>query len=395
MHSTADALLHSTNEWYRNMDDGMLNIAVFLDLKKAFDTVNHEILIGKLSFLGMQPCALNLITSYLENRSQRCYVNGYLSKPQKIDYGVPQGSILGPLLFLIYINDLPNCIEKSTVRMFADDTTLTASGIALPEIESKINHDLNNVQKWLLANKLCLNLIKTEYLLIGSKQKISKLTNDPVIQIANRLVNRVTNKKSLGVVIDQYLLWDNHLDEICKKVSSGIGAIRKLKPYVTRETLVSVYCALVQPYFDYCCLVWEPIGATLSNRLQSLQNRAARVILGYRNEHGQSEAALNELQWKTLMQRRLVMKARLMYRIIHGQAPAVLIESFQNPIAPQHDYNLRNSDFGFYLTKPKTEYMKKSISYSGAKLWNNLPSEVRNSISINTFNSLISDISLS
>ena len=189
---------------------------IFLGLtKKAFDTVNREILIGKLSFLGMQPCALNLITSYLENRSQRCYVNGYLSKPQKIDYGVPQGSILGPLLFLIYINDLPNCIEKSTVRMFADDTTLTASGIALPEIESKINHDLNNVQKWLLANKLCLNLIKTEYLLIGSKQKISKLTNDPVIQIANRLVNRVTNKKSLGVVIDQYLLWDNYLDEIC------------------------------------------------------------------------------------------------------------------------------------------------------------------------------------
>ena len=147
MHSTADALLHSTNEWYRNMDDGMLNIAVFLDLKKAFDTVNHEILIGKLSFLGMQPCALNLITSYLGNRLQRCYVNGYLSKPHKIDHGVPQGSILGPLLFLIYINDLPNCIEKSTVRMFADDTTLTASGLALPEIESKINHDLNNVQK--------------------------------------------------------------------------------------------------------------------------------------------------------------------------------------------------------------------------------------------------------
>ena len=196
MHSTADALLHSTNEWYRNMDDGMLNIAVFLDLKKAFDTVNHEILIGKLNFLGMQPCALNLITSYLENRSQRCMLCQWISiQISKNRLWCSQGSILGPLLFLIYINDLPNCIEKSTVRMFADDTTLTASGIALPEIESKINHDLNNVQKWLLANKLCLNLIKTEYLLIGSKQKISKLTNDPVIQIANRLVNRVTNKK--------------------------------------------------------------------------------------------------------------------------------------------------------------------------------------------------------
>ena len=144
-------------------------------------------------------------------------------------------------------------------------------------------------------------------------------------------------------MIDQYLLWDNYLDEICREVSSGIGAIRRLKPYVTREALVSVYYALVQPYFAYCCLVWEPIGATLSNRLQSLQNRAARVILGYRNEHGQSEAALNELQWKTLMQRRLVLKARLMYKIIHGQASAILIESIQNPIDSQHNYNLRNS----------------------------------------------------
>ena len=128
----------------------------------------------------------------------------------------------------------------------------------------------------------------------------------------------MTTKKSLGIVIDQYLSWDNYLDEICKKVSSGIGAIRRLKPYVTRETLVSVYYALVQPYFDYCCLVWEPIGATLSNKPQSLKNRAARVILGYRNEHGQSEAALNELQWKTWMQRRLHLKARLMYKIVHG-----------------------------------------------------------------------------
>ena len=130
-------LLHSTNEWYRNMDDGMLNIAVFLDLKKAFDTVNHEILIGKLGFFGMQTSALNLITSYLENRTQRCYVHGYLSKPQKIDYGVPQRSILGPLLFLIYINDLPNCIEKSTVRMFADDTTLIPLVYDYPKLNPK------------------------------------------------------------------------------------------------------------------------------------------------------------------------------------------------------------------------------------------------------------------
>ena len=125
--------------------------------------------------------------------------------------------------------------------------------------------------------------------------------------------------------------------------------------------------------------MWGPISATLSNKLQLLQNRAARVIMRYGNNHGQSEAALNKLQWKTLAQRRLVLKARLMYKIVHKQAPAFLIESFQNSVAPQHNYNLRNSDFKFYLPKPKTEYMKKGVSYSGAKLRNDLPSVVRNS----------------
>ena len=235
-------------------------------------------------------------------------------QPQKIDYGGSTRLYFGTTFFLNLHKRFPNCIEKSTARMFADDTTLTASGVAVPETQSKINHD--RFDKWLLGNKLCQNLVKTEYLLIGSKHKINKLTNDPVIQIVNRPVNRVTTK-------------------YVKKVSSGIGAIRRLKPYVTHETLVSVYYALVQPYFDYCCLVWEPIGATLSNRLQSLQNIAARIILGYRNEHGQSEAALNELKWKTLMQRRLLLKARLVYKIVYGQAPTILIEIFQNLVTPQ------------------------------------------------------------
>ena len=123
--------------------------------------------------------------------------------------------------------------------------------------------------------------------------------------------------------------------------------------------------------------MWDPIGTTLTNRLQVLQNRAARVILGYRNEHGQYEAALSELQLKTLKERRLIFRAEFMYKIAHAQAPPVLTDIFEDSSAPQHNYNLRDHDFKFYLPKPKTEYLKNSIRYSGAKLWNSLTLRVK------------------
>ena len=133
-----------------------------------------------------------------------------------------------------------------------------------------------NIKEWLLANKLSFNLTKTEYLVIGSPFNLNNLTSEPnIMMIDNVPIKRVTQTKSLGIQIDQFLSWDNHLEEICKKASSGIGAIKRLKSYVSRESLISVNYALVQPYFDYCCLVCDPIGATLSNRIQTLQNRAA------------------------------------------------------------------------------------------------------------------------
>ncbi len=149
-HSTASALLDSTNEWFINMDRGMFNIAVFLDLQKAFDTINHDIMLEKLKqnkLYGLEEPSMNLLSSYLANRAQLCFVNGVLSGSMPISCGIPQGSILGPLLFLIYINDLPRSLEYSSPRMFADDTTLTVSGKSIQEIKGAINHDLANVKR--------------------------------------------------------------------------------------------------------------------------------------------------------------------------------------------------------------------------------------------------------
>ena len=167
------------------MDRGFFNIAVFLDLQKAFDTIDHDILLKKLDLYGLDKPALNLLKSYLTNRIQMCSINGTISCPKIVTCGIPQGSILGPLLFLIYINDLPRSLEYSFPRMFADDTTLTVSGESIHDVEVAINHDLANVKQWLSANKLSLNLIKTEYLLIGSRHNISKLSVGPNVFVGD------------------------------------------------------------------------------------------------------------------------------------------------------------------------------------------------------------------
>ncbi len=171
-HSTATALLDCTNEWYVNLDRKLFNLVVFIDLKKAFDTVDHHILLKKLELYGVKGQALSFLKSCLTNRSQKCKMNGFVSSERLIKCGVPQGSILGPLLFLLYINDLPECLNTTTPRPFADDTNLTASGDSMNDVEFAVNSDLENLRNWLMANKLSLNVAKTKFMLIGSKQMI-------------------------------------------------------------------------------------------------------------------------------------------------------------------------------------------------------------------------------
>ena len=208
------------------MDRKLYNLVVFLDLKKAFDTVNHEILLRKLELYGITGSALALIQSYLSDRTQKCQLADKMSSERNVKCGIPQGSILGPLLFLIYINDLPECLNQATSRLFADDTNLTVAGETIGEVELAMNNDLARIKEWLLANKLSLNVAKTEFMLIGSDYKISNLVTQPIIKIDQTKIKQVFKSRVLGVDIDNKLKWTNHIDIVAKKVSSGIGAKR-------------------------------------------------------------------------------------------------------------------------------------------------------------------------
>ena len=222
-HSTSHALISLTESIKKSLDDKQKVAGVFIDLEKAFDTVNHKILCDKLSYYGFRGKINNLIDSFLTNRFQYVSINGFDSAPLPIHFGVPQGSTLGPLLFILYINDLRFCLRYSTASHFADDTCLTYACNKLKTLETNLNYDLNNFKKWLDANRLSLNIGKTKLLLFHSKN--DKLSKNISIKIKGKIIEPSKCIKYLGIYIDDNLSWDKHIAELRIKLSKVNGIL--------------------------------------------------------------------------------------------------------------------------------------------------------------------------
>ena len=237
-----------------------------------------------MELYGFKGANLNLFRDYLSDRAQVTVINNVNSEINFIHCGVPQGSILGPLLFLLYINDLPNCHLLSDVRMYADDTNLTFASKDPEELFSSLTHDLSNLKQWLDSNRLSLNVLKTKCLFTGTKHKISLLPSEPRICLDGHLIERVNSCKSLGVQVDETLSWEAHISEVVGKVAKVLAALRRLRPICPQSTLFTIYKSLVLPHLDYCSAVWGCIGNGPCQKLEKLQNRAAthnnRVWLG-------------------------------------------------------------------------------------------------------------------
>ena len=383
MFSTETALLEMTNEWLWNIDNKHLNGVIFLDLKKAFDTMDHAILLRKLQLHGVDCLSLKWFRSYLSDRKQQTFIGGAQSDFCNVTCGIPQGSILGPLLFTIYISDLPSCNLFSKPRMYADDTTLTSSAEDPCVLEHKMNFDMNLIQSWLTANKLTLNVKKTKYMLIGSKFKLSQIHNDFTVKVHNTPPDRVTKHKTLGVHIDESVNWRPHINATSKKISAGLAILKRVSTTIPFDTRMNMYNALVVPYFNYCSTVWGNIGKGLSDRIQKLQNRAAR-ILTFSNYKTRSSILLDDLGWERLGNKRLKQLAMIMYKIHNNLSSSYLRRIFTNT-SIVHAHNLRNSEINWYVPRPRTEYAKGSLHCRGSVLWNKIPSEIRHLSSLKLF----------
>ena len=331
----------------------------------------------------MCQASLNWFASYLTERTQKTFVDGVLSDSSTIKCGIPQGSILDPLLFIIYINDLPSCDLYSKVRMYADDTSLTVAHSDEYTLEQLMNHDLHEIHSWLITNKLSLNVIKTKYTIVASHYRIKHLEHQFSIHLNHHYLTRDNSYKYLGVEIDQSLTWRDHVDNIAKKASGGIGALRRVRHLIPRETLITMYSSLVLPYFDYCSTVWGSCGRGMCDRLQVLQNRASR-ILTFSNYDRRSVEILDELGWDNLETRRIRQLATIVYKLINGTMPNHLTQIFTGTNS-MYSYNLRNSTYNLFVPRPCTEAGKNSFHYRGAVLWNSLPGKVKGQTSLKSF----------
>ncbi len=267
LHSTVTSLIHITDRWLSNINKGLVTV-VFTDQCKAFDTVNINILLLKLTRYGISGSERKWFESYLTGHTQSVSVDGQLSDPLPFTIGVPQGSILGPLLFLLYLNDLPSVTESCSASLFADDTEMdnAKNPEEFDELQKSINDDLSCLKTYFDDNRLRVNVDKCEFMLLRTYQALQNIPS-PQIHINNKPLRQVSVAKYIGMYIDENLLWDHHIDTPVQMISSKIVILRSLRNIVPIDTLKLVYNAIVLPHFDYADIVYDAASETNKSRL--------------------------------------------------------------------------------------------------------------------------------
>ena len=273
MHSTELAALELTDRILKDIDERNVSLAIFMDLSKAFDTLDHQILLTKLNFYGIGGLALDWFSSYLTGRKQYVEVDGVKSGLLPLSTGVPQGSILGPLLFLIYMNDIPNANEDFKYILYADDTTLFSTIQVLATTPFDVNNQLTQIYDWLAVNKLSLNIKKTKYIVFHAINKdIDGLI--PELKINDIIIERVENFNFLGLIFNEHMFWKHHINTIANKLIKLSGILNKLKRFLPGYILRTLYFSMVQSRLLYGILAW----GFDHQRLVKIQKRFIRII---------------------------------------------------------------------------------------------------------------------
>lgn len=372
--STATALMNIVEEITTATDEKKFTVGVFIDLKKAFDTLNHDILLSKLSWYGMRGMALNWLRSYLHNRKQYVQLTDVKSELMEIKCGVPQGSILGPKLFLLYINDICDVSKLLQFVLFADDTNFFSSGNNIQKLVESIEYEMTKLKKWFDVNKLSLNLKKTKFMVFGNR----KINESVALSIDGVDIERVFEFRFLGVIMDDKLSWKPHIAHIKRKICQNIFVLNKVKEVLNKETMKILYSSLIVPYFIYCIEVWGNTYQINIKPLSILQKRAIRIIhkVNYREHTSKLFAKSRILKLEDLVKFQTLI---ILFKARHKMLP----EKIQHLYQLEKEFSRRRYNFKHQFARTTIKQMCPSVM--GVKVWNSLHDNLKSCSNIGQF----------
>ena len=366
--STSLAVMEFVENIATVLDNKQFGVGVFIDLRKAFDTIDHSLLLQKCERYGIRGIAQLWLRSYLNNRLQYVSNDDIKSHLKHVICGVPQGSVLGPKLFILYINDI--CTVSDTLKcvMFADDTNLFCSGGNIKDLLITVEIELMKLNKWFALNKLSLNESKTKFMLFGGKT-----TNIEVkLNLNNVEIERVYETKFLGVIIDDKVCWKPHIKYVKQKLSKSISILYKTRDLLNKNCLHLLYFSLVMPYMTYCAEIWGNVYKTNLDPIIKLQKRAIRIIneVGYHDSTNQLFIRSQTIKFLDIVYSKTL---QIMFRVVNKTIPVCIQKLFK---LRQGIYNLRGL-LMFETSKVRTNLKYRCVSVLGAKLWNGLSDEIK------------------
>lgn len=378
------AINHLIGKLITDMDNHKHSIALYMDLSKAFDTINHKILLQKMEHYGIRGLALKWFQDYLNNRKQRVTFNLKNSKLIKsntttITTGVPQGSILGPTLFLIYINDLHKQL-KSLPILFADDTTLYITDSCIEDAFIKLHEDATILFDWCKANYLSVNYSKTNYMLFGSGYSKGDI---PEIIIEENKIKKVNTCKLLGIHIDEKINWTEHTNKVCLKLKQNLYLLNNIKYLLPKKHIISLYYAHIYPHLIYGLSTWGPmLTRTQIKKIENEQNKAIRYIENKQFVTNYSKL-FHDNQIVKFTDLILLDINKFAYKLNNELLPDSITELFLTK-PESHTYNTRGKN-NLRTVKHNSAIFNKSIFNKSTIEWNKLSQNLKNSLSLKCF----------
>ena len=374
-HNTESVVVKAVEDWKKSLDAGNAAAGVSMDLSKAFDVLPHGLLLAKLDAYGFHSSTLRILHDYLSQRSQRVKIDNSMSAWTLIKKGVPQGSVLGPVLFNLFLNDIFHFVKYCSIYNYADDNVLSLSSNNIHDLKRKLEFDIDAILTWFRINGMKANPSKFQLISFGN----STLTD---ISVGNTVIQTSSCIKYLGVLVDNKLSFNDHVCHIKSKASKQVNALLRLSSNLDKDVKLILYRSFISAHFDYCPIVWSLCNKTTFNMLSSVQRRALRFVCG--NYDASYSELLQECNAIDLSKQCIIKIAIAMYKIVNELSPSFVSSLF----IKNNSRNLRN-DKTFTLQYPRTtKYGKLSFAYIGAKLWNEIPAVIKDS-SLHNFKKLI------